>query len=89
MKAIGWILILILLAVVFGFMGHALWQFCSIDELTGGSTVLTIIIVGCVVITALVAAALLRLAFWSSKKGYDERVEFDLHAGDDAESRDN
>lgn len=83
MKPLAWLLTAVLLAVVFGFMGHALWQMGGLRELTGGSWVLTLIIVGAVVVTGLVAAVLMRLAFWSSKKGWDDQVTFEERKGDD------
>lgn len=79
MKALGWILVLVLLAVVFGFMGHALWQIGDLRALTGGSWVLALVMAAGVLLTGLVAGGLMWLAFWSSRKGYDEAVQYDLH----------
>ncbi len=73
----GVILIALGLAAIFGFMGWSLWRMGGLGGVTGGSTTLTIIVIAGVVGTALLAGVLMRLAFWSSRKGYDETVRFE------------
>ena len=76
MKTPTVLLIVAGLAVVFGFMGWALWQMGGLDELSGGSNAITIMIIAGVIVTGGLTGVLMRLAFWSSKKGYDDNVEF-------------
>ena len=61
------------LVLLFGFFG---WAFYASNQLgvswTGGSWVLTLVIVGGVLVTGALTGALMWLAFYSSRKGYDE-----------------
>lgn len=82
MKAPAIILTVIGLAVVFGFMGWALTKMGGIDGITGGSQGLGIMIAVGVVGTGALAAVLMRLMFWSSKKGFDETVRFEKREDD-------
>lgn len=86
MKAVHILLLLLGLAVVFGFMGWALWKMGGLEGITGGSMTLALVIGGGVLATAALAGGLMWLAFWSSKKGFDETVEFETRedAEDDA-----
>lgn len=77
MKAVHYILIILGLSVVFGFMGWALWSIGGLRGVTGGSTTITLIVAGGAIGTAALAGGLMWLAFWSSKRGYDETVEFE------------
>ena len=77
MKAPGVILIAVGLTAIFGFMGWSLLRMGGLQGITGGSTSLTIMVALGVLGTALLAGVLMRLAFWSSRKGYDETVRFE------------
>lgn len=77
MKPLGVVLVVLGLAAVFGWMGWALLDMGGLEGITGGSTTLGLMVAGGVVATALLAGVLMRLAFWSSKKGYDEVVRFE------------
>lgn len=83
MKAAHLVLIVIGLGVVFGFMGWALWSIGGFRGVTGGSGTMALIIAGGAIFTALLAGGLMWLAFWSSKKGYDETVRFKDHETED------
>ena len=83
MKPVGNALIIAGLAVVFGFMGKALWDIGGLRGLTGGHPELGVALGIAVVGTGALAAILMRLAFYSSRKGYDETVEFETREADD------
>ena len=71
------------LALVFGFMGWALYAANQQGgSWTGGSAVLTLIIAGGVIGTGLLAAVLMWLAFYSARKGYDEAAHYGDEDGD-------
>ena len=76
MRLVGIALTVLGLAVVFGFMGEALWDIGGLGGLTGGHPELGVAIAIAVVGSGVLAAVLMRLAFYSSRKGYDETVEF-------------
>lgn len=82
MKPLGIALVVIGLAVVFGFMGKALWDIGGLRGLTGGHPQLGVALAIAVVGTGALAAVLMRLAFYSSRKGYDETVEFEQRGAD-------
>ncbi len=82
MKPLGIALVVIGLAVVFGFMGKALWDIGGLRGLTGGHPQLGVALAIAVVGTGALAAVLMRLAFYSSRKGYDETVEFEQRDAD-------
>lgn len=63
------------LALLFGFMGWALCTTGSMD-LAGASTTSLAVIVAGVLATGLLAGVLIALAFYSSRKGYDEPPRF-------------
>ena len=67
----GPILICLGLVVMFGFFG---WSFYSMrgSSLTGGSHAIAVMIVVGAVGTGALAGVLMWLAFYSSRKGYDE-----------------
>ena len=77
MKAPHFVLIVLGLGVVFGFMGWALWSIGGFRGVTGGSLTIALMVAAGALTTALLAGGLMWLAFWSSKKGYDETVEFE------------
>jgi hypothetical protein len=80
MKKIAAILIGLGVAAVFGFFGWAFYAAAGVSDapwLGGGAT--RILIVAGVVVTGLLTGVLMWLAFYSSKKGYDEPVHFDGH----------
>ena len=60
--------------VVFGWLGWALYASRQFSPLTGASWGLAAIVVGGVVVTGLLAAGLIVLAFYSSRRGYDDRA---------------
>jgi len=76
MKLLGGLLLFLALLALFGFMGWTLWSSGVFGELGRGSTGLTITIAVGVLVTGLLTGVLMRLAFYSSKKGYDEDVEY-------------
>ena len=82
MKPVGIALVVIGLAMVFGFMGKALWDIGGLRGLTGGHPELGVAIAIAVVGSGALAAVLMRLAFYSSRKGYDETVEFEAREDD-------
>ena len=78
MKASGVILIVLGLALVFGFMAWAVMDVGGPEALLGRTADVNLMIGFGVVGVAALAGVLLRLAFYSSRKGYDEPVRFDL-----------
>ena len=76
MKLLGGLLLFLALLALFAFMGWTLWSTGVVTELSSGSTAITITIVAGVLVTGLLTGVLMRLAFYSSKKGYDEDVQF-------------
>ncbi len=83
MKRPAILLVVAGLAVIFGFMGWALWQMGGLDELSGGRPAVMIMIVAGVVVTGGLTALLMGLAFYSDKKGFDETVQFRDPRGED------
>jgi len=77
MKAPAIILIVLGLAAVFGWMTWQLIRMGGLTGLTGGSTTIGIMIAVGVIGTAVLTGVLMRLAFFSSRKGYDEVVKFE------------
>lgn len=86
MKPVAWLLIALLLVVIFGFMGWALYDTGDLGSLTGGSGFITAMIVAAVVVTGAVAWGLMHLAFYSSKKGFDDQLEFEKRDRTDDET---
>ena len=65
------------LAALLGFMGWAVYSMRDAGGWTGGSTALAVLIIGGVVLTGGLTALLMALAFYSSRKGYDDPPVFD------------
>ena len=86
MKPVAWLLIALLLVVIFGFMGWALYDTGDLGSLTGGSGFITAMIVAAVVVTGAVAWGLMHLAFYSSKKGFDDQLQFEKRERSDDEA---
>lgn len=82
MKAAGIILIVLGLAVVFGFMAWAVQDVGGLGALFGRTADVNIMIGFGVIGVAALAAFLMRLAFHSSRKGYDEPVQFEKRSDD-------
>jgi hypothetical protein len=74
---VGVLLIALGLIAIFAFMGKALWDIGGLQGLTGGHPGLLVALGVAVVGTGALAAVLMRLAFFSSRKGYDETVRFE------------
>ncbi|MGI8840084.1 MAG: hypothetical protein ACR2F8_04775 [Caulobacteraceae bacterium] len=70
--------------VLFGFMGWAFYSTRSIGFGPGTGAIVVMIVVGAVGV-GLLAGVLMWLAFYSSRKGYDESARFERkpHASDD------
>ena len=72
------IVVAIGLTLLFGFFG---WAFYAANQLegswTGGSSAIAIMIVGGVVVTGGLTGVLMWLAFYSSRKGYDDAAHYD------------
>jgi cation transporter-like permease len=64
------------LVVMFGFMGWAFYSTRSIGFGPGGGPI-TVMIVAGVAGTGLLTGVLMWLAFYSSRKGYDENPKFE------------
>jgi len=86
MKPAAWFLVALLLVVIFGFMGWALYNTGDLGDLTGGSAFITAMIVAAVVVTGAVAWGLMHLAFYSSRKGFDDQLEFEKRRDADDEA---
>jgi cation transporter-like permease len=73
------------LAVMFGFMG---WSFYSTRSISfgPGAGAITVMIVAGVLGTGLLTGVLMWLAFYSSRKGYDESPKFDRKPDGDGET---
>lgn len=74
MKHGGWLLLTLGLVLVFGFLGWALVVNNPIGELRGGTAVTTVLLLSGVVLSAVLGGVLMRLAFRSSKRGFDDRA---------------
>jgi hypothetical protein len=68
-------LLAVLVAGILGYLGWALWSLRGTGSWTGGSWVLGAIIVGGVLVTGALAGALMWLAFYSARRGYDDRPQ--------------
>jgi hypothetical protein len=60
------------LAVLFAFFGWAFYATRDFGSWTGGSEAITVMIALGVIVTGGLTAVLMWLAFYSSRKGYDE-----------------
>lgn len=78
MKSPAVILTALGLIVLFSFMGWAFYATAGMGSWTGGSTAIAIMIAFGVLGTGVLTAVLMWLAFYSSRKGYDENVHFDF-----------
>ena len=65
------------LAVLFGFMGWAFYSTRSMGLGGAGSGAIAVMIVAGVLGTGLLTGVLMWLAFYSSRKGYDESPSFE------------
>ncbi|HEY5107457.1 MAG TPA: hypothetical protein VII73_11920 [Caulobacteraceae bacterium] len=65
------------LAILFGFMGWSFYTTGSMRLAGASSTTSLVMIVAGVLGTGVLAAVLMGLAFYSSRKGYDEAPKFD------------
>ena len=74
-KAVTVALVVLGLGVLAGWVGWAFWSTRDAGSWTGGSWVLAAIIVGGVLFTGALAGGLMWLAFYSSRKGYDDRQD--------------
>jgi cation transporter-like permease len=70
------------LAVMFGFMGWAFYTTRSIGFGPGTGAIVVMIVAG-VLGTGLLTGVLMWLAFYSSRKGYDESPKFEPKRGGD------
>lgn len=77
MKALGVILILCGLGLVLGYFGWALYSTESVTSWTGGSSTLMAMIIGGVLLTGALTGALMWLAFYSDRKGFDEPLHYE------------
>lgn len=77
MKLFTAVLIVTGLALLLGFMGWSLWSTRGIGFGGAGSTAIMVIIAGGVLCTGLLTGVFMWLAFYSSRKGFDENPKFD------------
>jgi hypothetical protein len=68
------------LVIMFGFMGWAFYSTRSIG-FGPGTGAITVMIVASVLGTGLLTGVLMWLAFYSSRKGYDESPKFETKPG--------
>lgn len=73
------------LAILFGFMGWAFYSTRSMGLGGPGSGAIVVMIVAGVLGTGLLTGVLMWLAFYSSRKGYDEGPRFETKMDSDAE----
>jgi hypothetical protein len=84
MKGSGVILVVIGLIVVFGFMIWAVADVGGVGALFGRTADVNFMIGFGVVGVAVLAGVLMRLAFISSRRGFDEPVQFEKREDDEA-----
>jgi cation transporter-like permease len=77
--------VLLGLAAVAGFFGWAFYAMEGAGSWTGGSSAIMTIIVAGALVTGGLAGVLMWLAFYSSRKGYDELPHYDGDAPPGAE----
>ncbi len=70
------------MSLLFGFMGWSFYSTRSISLEGAGSGAMMIMIVVGVLGTGLLTGVLMWLAFYSSRKGYDENPKFEVRADD-------
>lgn len=80
MPRTAWILVTIGLALVFGWLGWALWTENPLEDLALASPIARFMLLTGVAVTAVLGAALMMIAFRSSKRGFDDRAN---HYSDD------
>jgi hypothetical protein len=70
------------IAAVLGWMGWSLYASGGLGDVGSGGSALVLVIVGGVAGTGLLAGALMWLAFYSSRRGWDEPARFEPHLHD-------
>lgn len=74
MPRTAWILVTVGLALVFGWLGWALWVSDPVGELARGSPLAQVMLITGVIVSALLGGVLMWVAFRSSKRGFDDRA---------------
>ncbi len=69
-----WFLVGLAIAVVMGLIGWAFISTSALGSMTGGSWALTLMIAGGAVGAGALTGVLMWLAFYSARKGFDDRM---------------
>lgn len=74
MSRTAWLLVVLGLAALFGWLGWALWVSDPLGELARGSPFAQTVLIAGVVVSALLGGVLMWIAFRSSRRGFDDRA---------------
>jgi cation transporter-like permease len=74
MSRTAWIVVVLAVLALAGAMGWALYKSRGLGSWTGGSPILLLIIVLGTLVTGALTAGLMALAFYSERKGFDDRA---------------
>jgi hypothetical protein len=70
----AWIVVVFAVLAMVGAMGWAVYKSQGLGSWTGGSPILLLIIVLGTLVTGALTAGLMALAFYSERKGFDDRA---------------